>query len=863
MNMMANIVMPNYDVSRDFFQTDEVITISLNRCDLEDKTKFTVVASGNTTPSQLIQHTAVTYSDRKVCLRVDSFQQAKDYFGVCFAHSINISLRGENRSIFLGSGVEKALASLQVKGATASRITWAAKTLASIIGIQFKREDAIKALQDANNSVSEEVATRSIDKALKILFKRVKAAKSVWDDTLTFETAEQAYDFVKNEQKGIFLFKMPTGKGKTKIIIEQVYKDAKFGRVKGDNSSLVYVAPRRSIVRSAMPDMAHYYDDVMPFAENNIQDLKVVVNSLIKPSIKKITKRSKLLMVDEAQQTLTHILNSRMNKESDRSLVFNELLNLIENTEKVLMADADINDALIEYVKLTGRTDITICEIETDHSDIQVNVNNLDTVKMKFYEAVADGKKCMLATDNATQADGIYERLIRQNPEKNILLLTKECIEDKAQKAFLENPNQHNYDVVIYSPVLQSSVSITTPQFDEHYGLFEGILLPTSCIQMLRRDRTARVFWIGLKNPTNRDFSAEYLDAFIEDQEQESRNEQINLMLDVVKTTITADDGYHIYDFIDLSDEIRNMADQNDLQNELVLRERFNRIAALVDADAKYQRCHFVSAMLATLEIDKFNLVIETSDEAKSKSGSVSKRTEKRLSNAKYLRGVEEALVAKTNLGTRLVDEETTTSQYYQDQATQIIQFYQLDEVEIDGVRKYDVSPELIKLYEKGAIVRKLENYQIATLSQTNNIDKAIMADMVKRDKRKSARAKFHPKIRAEIFELMFDTLGINPETGEGYYSNEQASELLGLLYSKRTKFNKISNIKATAAWKGDFNYPVKVVKKLCFQFFGFDTYRIQPYENGIRLNKYGLCEEKFAMVTNLINNIEVGSAHQ
>lgn len=782
MNAVAEY--PDFRVSRKFSQSDKVITISLRDSDLDDKSIFTVIAAGNSTPDQLIEHTANFYGGFKKCLVVDSYKEAEEYFDICLLHAVSISIRENSEIVPLRNSVDRSLATLKIKGVCSKSIHRAAQQLVGNVGLRFTREDAIKALHDTNELISICVATEAVDLALSSLFKRVKESKSVSVKTVSVKSAEEAYELAKKQEKGVCLFKLPTAKGKTEKILYQAYLD-------NIGSKTVYIAHRRSIVRSVMPGMNHYKDDVKPFAETNIGDLKVVVNSLINPSIKQITSDTDLLLIDEAQQTLRHIITGRLDNESKRGKIFNELLRLIKTTDKVLMADADINDVLIKYIKLVCKKNITVYQIETDHSDIQINVNEFDVVKSQFYDAVAGGGKCLLAMDNASLADGIYERLVLKHPEKKMLLLTQENIENKAQQAFLSDPNNHDYEVIIYSPIITSSVSIVKAHFTAYFGLFEGILLPQDCIQMLRRSRLAKLFTIGLKNPRNRDYSAENRKGYLK--------------------------------------EFEGKCD-------------FDRIAAMLDADDKYIRSHFVAAMLANLKVDKFNIVVDSSDEVKLVEGIKSKKEEKQLSCEKYLSGVANALNLDVDKDFKLEDEESTSSNYYMAEAKRLKAFYKSD-----NITKSD-----ILLFEKGALIGALKNLFIPSIT-SQSLDR-----LKDNDQLRFTRYKEYPEIRLELFELMFKTLGLNFETGEGVYTELEANRLLKLLYKRRSDFNKISEIKAAAAWKNGSGYSVRVVNQLLNQFFRIEVNSKVARFDSKRIRKYSLCEKKFAILKNLLNNIYV-----
>ena len=71
-----------------------------------------------------------------------------------------------------------------------------------------------------------------------------------------------------------------------------------------------------------------------------------------------------------------------------------------------------------------------------------------------------------------------------------------------AIQAFFADPNKEakRYDYAITSPKMVSGLGITERHFTKHYGIFTGVIQPTSAAQMLERDRTAKDMLIAVPN---------------------------------------------------------------------------------------------------------------------------------------------------------------------------------------------------------------------------------------------------------------------------------------------------------------------------------------------------------------------------
>ena len=266
----------------------------------------------------LIRYIGKTYIRYKRILEVEKISDAEEYLHLCYHYSFKIKVSNTNEVISVANEVDKSIVSLRIRGACSNSIYNAARKLTGNIGVHFSREDAINVLQEANELITLRVAADAIDTALSIHFSRVKATKSVSVKKVVVESVEKALDLIKGVNNGVCILKAPTGSGKTNKVLQLLYEE--------HSEYCTYIVHRRSIARSVMLDMSHYQDDVLPFKESSIRALRIVVNSLIKENLKKITNKASLLLVDEAQQTLNHVVSCRLGDESDRELIYNEFL---------------------------------------------------------------------------------------------------------------------------------------------------------------------------------------------------------------------------------------------------------------------------------------------------------------------------------------------------------------------------------------------------------------------------------------------------------------------------------------------------------------------------------------------------------
>ncbi|MDE9443376.1 hypothetical protein KKJ13_17700 [Xenorhabdus bovienii] len=264
-------------------------------------------------------------------------------------------------------------------------------------------------------------------------------------------------------------------------------------------------------------DILHYQDqgyfEIAPYTNK----LAICINSIVKGCWSPLMKNHDFFGLDEATQGLRSTLSGRaMAHPVD---VFNQLINSIAVTdEHAVLVDADASDILIdlcelalerrEKLGLSPWTQIHVVELPVDVTHEKngervarrVLYTDTNRIMTEVLQAVHDGEKFLLATDSTNFAEQLLLQLRERWPEKKWLYVSQDTKPDEEVIAFTDAPNQRAklYDGLIYSPAISSGVSIESPHFTRHFGSFCGQIIPSDAIQMLRRDRTATEFVVGL-----------------------------------------------------------------------------------------------------------------------------------------------------------------------------------------------------------------------------------------------------------------------------------------------------------------------------------------------------------------------------
>lgn len=332
----------------------------------------------------------------------------------------------------------------------------------------------------------------------KLAYMSTKLDKNTSKTTLS-SIAPESPEAIRDEaiqNGGKILVATPTAYGKTSRIIEPVVRNY----IKQGKKVLV-ISHRRSInknICAGIEGMVSYDECNHPSILANASGLKIVVNSLSNIRYQDFLKTVDLVVIDEASQVISHILSGGEIK--DREKVWDTLNFAVKNAKNAILADADINQRCVDLI---GEADVKYYKAEQMHSDITVSTGELDQVRAMAIAAVEAGETVLISCDVARDARGIGKR-IQQVTGIEPLVITAENAKWEDQAAFIANPNTTDHKVVIYSPVITSALSITSGHFRCHFGLFSGQVVPSDSIQMMRRDRTAKAFTVGLSNPQYR-----------------------------------------------------------------------------------------------------------------------------------------------------------------------------------------------------------------------------------------------------------------------------------------------------------------------------------------------------------------------
>jgi len=228
--------------------------------------------------------------------------------------------------------------------------------------------------------------------------------------------------------------------------------------------------------------------------------------------------RGAILILDEVEQSLWHLLNSNTCKQKRVKIlrIFQQLISTILTTGGlIIVQDADLSDVSLEYLQTLSGIKLTPWVVVNEwkpakgwDTTFYDSPNPTPLIHQLELDLIA-GRRCYVTTDSRS---GRYscetiERYLRERLQK----LSREFPETLVVSSHTTNTPGHaavdliaainqkitDYDTVFVTPSLGTGISIDVQHFDRVYGIFQGVIPDSEARQALARvrDNVPRVIW--------------------------------------------------------------------------------------------------------------------------------------------------------------------------------------------------------------------------------------------------------------------------------------------------------------------------------------------------------------------------------
>lgn len=225
-----------------------------------------------------------------------------------------------------------------------------------------------------------------------------------------------------------------------------------------------------------------------------------------------------IVILDEVEQSLWHLLNSNTCKEKRVKLLktFQNLISTVLKSGGLIIAqDADLSDLSLDYLKsLAGQKIEPWVVINEWKPQTGWNISfyespNPTPLIHQLEQDLMAGLKCYVTTDSRsgrysceTIENYIKQRLqIFQKRYPKTLVISSQTTNTPNHEAvsFTQAINQKacKYEAVFVTPSLGTGISIDIEHFDRVYGIFQGVITDTEARQALARVRpnVPRLIW--------------------------------------------------------------------------------------------------------------------------------------------------------------------------------------------------------------------------------------------------------------------------------------------------------------------------------------------------------------------------------
>lgn len=232
------------------------------------------------------------------------------------------------------------------------------------------------------------------------------------------------------------------------------------------------------------------------------------------------------VILDEVQQLIWHLLNSST-CQKERVIIIKTLkqllLNVIQYGGKIIIADADLNDISIDFIRGLIGYEIEPWIVENEYqfqspwTVYQFGGKNPAQLVKHLEKSLEAGEKNFVCLSgqkvNSTYGSRNLESYYRQKfPNLRILRIDSETVSDPKHPAYgcigKLNSIVKEYDLVLTTATIETGVSIDEEYFDGVWGIFQGVQTTDSVRQHLSRYRppVPRYVWfseVGINKVAN------------------------------------------------------------------------------------------------------------------------------------------------------------------------------------------------------------------------------------------------------------------------------------------------------------------------------------------------------------------------
>lgn len=241
-------------------------------------------------------------------------------------------------------------------------------------------------------------------------------------------------------------------------------QDKETGKVKGLAIALVHDLDRQGIKISL----------------KNAMRVALCVDSILRINLEDIPKNS-LIILDEVDATLKHLLmgGTLRDKHAEVMQHFRAVLRtVLERNGSIIALEDGLNDLPLQFLEdATGvRPYLILNEHQADQWKVVLGKSGSSGFVKEILNSLKNGDRLCVACTSQEFAEKLEMVALRAMPELKVLRVDSETAETPWVKTFQEDPDeylfQHQIQLLIYTPTMESGVSIEKYDFNAVYGYF-------------------------------------------------------------------------------------------------------------------------------------------------------------------------------------------------------------------------------------------------------------------------------------------------------------------------------------------------------------------------------------------------------
>lgn len=294
---------------------------------------------------------------------------------------------------------------------------------------------------------------------------------------MTVDVANSRYLPPLQLTEGVTYIRSPKGTGKTEALSREVK------RLLGQGKRILLVGHRRSLLGNLAQRLGlpNYENEPNRYQWREQGSLAVSVDSLAN-FVDTEKDRFDLLLIDESEQVTAHFKSETLSDR--RTLAYMTLEFYLKSTPYIVCSDADAGEmtaGLLTIAKNMVYPDrLILNQYKVDSKAPRLEMFNSEAALLSELKSDLIGRrKCFVATNSKSKADGIYASMPALVGAGRALLITSGTTKSGEAKKFLNSPNikTSKYDLVVYSPSLSTGVDINFDGkivVDSVFGFFQA-----------------------------------------------------------------------------------------------------------------------------------------------------------------------------------------------------------------------------------------------------------------------------------------------------------------------------------------------------------------------------------------------------